>query len=204
MIAAAHGRCDQELPVGGEQVAISMTGPRGDDVPHGLCRRVAFAAICGRVDDDRCAVLGESTRPSGLTGLRSIHPWIMERQQKYSLSIPRPSDHWCNDRAVEDSLGSVELAQRLHEEWLGGKPRSRIEREVWNDGGSHGRRFDRFMLTTLGVSTRRRSKQTERIDALEQQVRGLGRHPSGRIPSIRAVATAARSGIVSRCASNVE
>ena len=88
-----------------------------------------------------------------------------------------------HNRAVDEvSADDLELAQRLYAEWEGGKPRSRIERETWGDGSSHGRRFDRFIHVTLGVSTRRRSKQSERIDDLERQIRGLGRHPAGRAP----------------------
>jgi hypothetical protein len=80
------------------------------------------------------------------------------------------------------SADDVALAQRLYAEWQAGKPKSRIERETWGDGSSHGRRLDRFIHLTLGVTTRRRSKQSERIDDLEAQIRGLGRHPAGRTP----------------------
>ena len=47
------------------------------------------------------------------------------------------------------------------------------------DGGAHGRRFDRFIRQTLGVSTTKKSKQTDRIQALESQLRRLGTSPDG-------------------------
>lgn len=87
------------------------------------------------------------------------------------------------NRSVEEAADAdVTLAQQLYAEWQGGKPKSRIERETWGDGSSHGRRLDRFINVTLGLSTRKRSKQSARIDELEIQVRSLGRQPVGRIP----------------------
>ena len=44
----------------------------------------------------------------------------------------RETGDMSSDPAVED----VALAQRLYEEWRAGKPKSRIERETWNDGRS--------------------------------------------------------------------
>ena len=79
--------------------------------------------------------------------------------------------------AVED----VALAQRLYEEWRAGKPKSRIERETWNDGRSHGRRFDRFISRTLGLPTVTKSKLSDRVSDLEGQVRSLGRVPVGAV-----------------------
>lgn len=78
-----------------------------------------------------------------------------------------------------------ELAERLFAQWDGGKgtSKSQLERETWGDGKSHGRRFDRFVREHLGVSTARPSKQTDRIEDLEQQVRSLGRHPVGIEPT---------------------
>ncbi len=74
-----------------------------------------------------------------------------------------------------------ELAERLFAKWAGGKgtSKSQLERETWGDGKSHGRRFDRFVRERLGVSTARPSKQTDRIQDLEQRVRSLGSHPIG-------------------------
>jgi hypothetical protein len=85
---------------------------------------------------------------------------------------------------VEQSPDEISLAERLLEEWDGGRgaSKSEIERRTWDDGSSHGRRFDRFIQQTLGVSTSRRSKQTSRIGALERQLRGLGRLPVGATP----------------------
>lgn len=80
-----------------------------------------------------------------------------------------------SDPSTED----FELAQRLYEEWRAGKPKSRIEREVWNDGRSHGRRFDRFISRTLGLPTVKRSKLSDRVVDLEEQVRSLGHVPIG-------------------------
>lgn len=75
----------------------------------------------------------------------------------------------------------VALAQALLAEWDEGRgtSKSEIERRVWNDGGAHGRRFDRFIRQTLGVATNRPSKQTDRIGALETQLRRLGVAPAG-------------------------
>lgn len=79
----------------------------------------------------------------------------------------------------------VELARKLLAEWDegSGTSKSEIERREWDDGGAHGRRFDRFIFQQLGVRTTRRSKQTDRISDLERQVRSLGAHPVGVAPS---------------------
>lgn len=76
----------------------------------------------------------------------------------------------------------VDLAMRLLAEWDEGRgtSKSEIERRVWDDGGAHGRRFDRFIRQTLGVATTKQSKQTDRIALLESQLRGLGVAPVGR------------------------
>ena len=77
------------------------------------------------------------------------------------------------------------LAKRLYAEWDHGRgaSKSALERRTWNDGRSHGRRFDRFILKHLGINTSRQSKQSGRIKDLESQVRSLGRHPVGTEPS---------------------
>lgn len=79
----------------------------------------------------------------------------------------------------------VSLARRLYAEWDHGRgtSKSALERRTWNDGRSHGRRFDRFILAHLGINTAKQSKQTGRIKNLESQVRSLGRHPVGTEPS---------------------
>ena len=78
-----------------------------------------------------------------------------------------------------------DLASRLYAEWDHGRgsSKSALERRTWNDGRSHGRRFDRFILTHLGINTTSRSKQTDRIKDLERQVRSLGKHPVGTDPN---------------------
>jgi hypothetical protein len=70
----------------------------------------------------------------------------------------------------------IELAEWLLSEWdeARGQATSQLERRVWNDGASHGRRFDRFIRQVLGVETTRPSKQSDRIAELENQVRSLG------------------------------
>ena len=73
----------------------------------------------------------------------------------------------------------IELAQRLYAEWQAGKAKSLIERETWNDGRSHGRRFDRLISRTLGLPTVKRSKLSGRVGDLEGQVRSLGQVPVG-------------------------
>jgi hypothetical protein len=79
----------------------------------------------------------------------------------------------------------VELARELLARWDQGRgtSKSQLEIEVWNDGTSHGRHFDRFVRTHLGVNTNKPSKQTDRIGELERQVRGLGGFPVGGTPA---------------------
>ena len=87
---------------------------------------------------------------------------------------------------MQESLENDEaLATRLYTEWDHGRgtSKSALERRTWNDGRSHGRRFDRFIFNHLGINTAKRSKQTSRIKDLESQVRSLGRHPVGTEPS---------------------
>jgi hypothetical protein len=75
----------------------------------------------------------------------------------------------------------VELAKALFAEWDNGNgtSKSQIEIREWGDATAHGRRFDRFIRQTLGLSTSRRSKQSDRIGELERQVRTLGGRPAG-------------------------
>jgi len=75
----------------------------------------------------------------------------------------------------------VELAEHLLAAWNEGRgaSKSKLEIETWGDATAHGRHFDRFIRSTLGVSTTRPSKQTTRIEALEEQIRGLGQLPIG-------------------------
>ena len=79
------------------------------------------------------------------------------------------------------SEADVELARELLALWDNGNgvSKSQLERETWDDGSSHGRRFDRFIRGTLGVETSRRSRQTDRIADLETQIVSLGAHPVG-------------------------
>jgi hypothetical protein len=85
--------------------------------------------------------------------------------------------------AFDPSEQDVALAQELLAEWDEGRgtSKSEIERRVWNDGGAHGRRLDRFIRQTLGVATNRPSNQTNRIEVLEAQLRRLGVAPEGAV-----------------------
>jgi hypothetical protein len=78
----------------------------------------------------------------------------------------------------------VALAHELLAKWDYGRgiSKSQLEIKTWGDATSHGRRFDRFIANTLGVSTTRPSRQTDRIAELEQQIRSLGRQPVGHEP----------------------
>lgn len=79
------------------------------------------------------------------------------------------------------STEDVELAETLLEAWDHGRgvSKSQLEIETWGDATAHGRHFDRFIRTTLGVSTTKPSRQTTRIEALEEQLRALGQFPAG-------------------------
>lgn len=80
-----------------------------------------------------------------------------------------------------DTNTDKELAQKLYDEWdLGrGTSKSKLERRTWNDGSSHGKRFNKFIEKHLGLTTVKPSQQTIRIQELERQVRSLGQHPVG-------------------------
>ena len=77
----------------------------------------------------------------------------------------------------------LDLARQLYDRFLAGEAKSRIEIEVWGDATAHGRRFDRFIRTHLGISTTKPSKQSDLIGDLQQQVRALGGVPVGTTPS---------------------
>lgn len=85
---------------------------------------------------------------------------------------------------ADPSEEDIELARELLVQWDEGRgiSKSQLEIKTWDDATSHGRHFDRFISKTLGVPTSRRSRQTDRITDLEDQVRGLGRHPIGSEP----------------------
>lgn len=100
---------------------------------------------------------------------RSVHA------RHHDLGVPGPA----SEEAV--AAADVELARELLAEWDqgNGTSKSQIEIRVWGDATSHGRRFDRFIRRTLGETTSRPSRQTDRIAELEAQVRTLGRSPAG-------------------------
>lgn len=75
-------------------------------------------------------------------------------------------------------MEDVALAERLLARWQAGEKKSALEREVWGDGSSHGRHFDRFVRTHLGVGTNRPSRQSDTIQELRRQVRSLGAIPA--------------------------
>lgn len=79
----------------------------------------------------------------------------------------------------------LELAEYLYKAWNQGQgvAKSELERRIWNDGKSHGRRFDRYILQHLGISTNKPSRQTDNISNLKRQVRSLGAHPIGDEPT---------------------
>ncbi len=81
--------------------------------------------------------------------------------------------------SAEDFDTDEALARWLFEQWDDGRGRAKsaLELEVWGDATSHGRRFDRVVRGELGISTTKPSKQTNRIQVLERQIRGLGAHP---------------------------
>lgn len=81
----------------------------------------------------------------------------------------------------EPTEGDIALARKLLADWDEGRgtSKSQLEIKTWNDATSHGRRFDRFVRRTLGVSTSKPSRQTDRISDLEQQIRSLGHLPKG-------------------------
>jgi len=87
--------------------------------------------------------------------------------------------------AEEREETDVDLAERLFAERDEGRgtAKSELERRTWGDGSSHGRRLDRFVRQQIGVSTTKRSRQTDRISDLEQQVRSLGSHLTGVEPT---------------------
>ena len=84
-----------------------------------------------------------------------------------------------------DNTQTIELAQKLYDEWDQGRgtSKSELERRTWNDGSSHGKRFDKYIKDNLGLPTTNPSKQTVRIRELERQVRSLGEHPINTNPS---------------------
>jgi hypothetical protein len=84
-----------------------------------------------------------------------------------------------------NTKGDIEIARELLARWDAGKgtSKSQLEIEVWGDATSHGRHFDRFVRTHLGVNTNKPSKQTDRIAGLERQIRGLGGLPIGGTPA---------------------
>ena len=84
----------------------------------------------------------------------------------------------------EPSDDDIELARELLALWdeCRGISKSQLELKTWEDATSHGRQFDRFIQTTLGISTSKPSKQSDRIAQLERQVRGFGASPTGTTP----------------------
>lgn len=80
------------------------------------------------------------------------------------------------DDPAEDD---IELAHKLLDLWDSGKgiSKSELERRTWDDGSSHGRRFDRFIRRTLHIETTGRARQTDLIEELRTQVRSLGAQP---------------------------
>lgn len=85
----------------------------------------------------------------------------------------------------EPTSEDIDLAHRLYVEWDEGRgtSKSQIELREWGDATAHGRRFDRFIRKTLGFSTTKPSRQTDRIGELEAAIRRSGRVPPGAKPA---------------------
>lgn len=101
-------------------------------------------------------------------------------------SMPRPHHRVRDAKEVEaPDPDEVELAEELWAAWDEGRgvSKSELERITWNDGKSHGRRFDRLVRKNLGVPTTRPAKQTDQIASLKKQIRSLGQHPVGWEPT---------------------
>lgn len=64
-----------------------------------------------------------------------------------------------------------EIAERLYAQWEAGVAKSRIERQEWDAGESHGERFDAYIKRWLNRPTRKPSAQTQRILELEAQLK---------------------------------
>jgi len=79
----------------------------------------------------------------------------------------------------EESSDDIELAQALLARWRAGESKSQLEIETWNDPTAHGRHFDRFIRTHLGISTTKPSRQAATIEELSKQIRHLGELPVG-------------------------
>ncbi len=120
---------------------------------EGYCTSIRVARI-GRRDSDR--------------EVRQPHLGMTSREN-LCLMAESPNDE------------EVELAQQLLVQWDEGRgvSKSQLEIQTWGDATAHGRHFDRFVRSTLGVATSRPSKQTDRIAELERQIRGLGGVPAG-------------------------
>ena len=82
-----------------------------------------------------------------------------------------------------DDADDHSLAQELYDRWRAGEAKSRLEIETWGDATAHGRHFDRFVRTNLGVATTKPSRQSDEIADLRRQVRALGSTPVGTTPA---------------------
>jgi hypothetical protein len=133
--------------------------------------------------DDSGASL-RSSLSSAIRAARQSSPMTAISPRRAQNEPCRAVQVWEHFAMADDvSPEEVDLAESLLARWDWGKgeSKSELEREVWDDGSSHGRRFDRFILRSLGVSTKKQSKSTTQIEKLERQVRSLGGHPVTRV-----------------------
>ena len=131
-----------------------------------------FSPACPRLPPYQRLLCGVSCRSGA-----STHLWTAS----FALcGIEAPTDT-VRDMATMPNEADIALARELFETWDSGNgvSKSELERLTWGDGSSHGRRFDRFVRTLLGVETSRPSKQSDRIADLEAQIRSLGAQPVG-------------------------
>lgn len=84
-----------------------------------------------------------------------------------------------DDEVATQAHDNRALANHLYERWNAGESKSQLEIQTWQDATSHGRRFDRFIRSHLGVSTTTPSRQTTTIESLSRQILLLGGVPDG-------------------------
>lgn len=74
----------------------------------------------------------------------------------------------------DDNDEDVARAREMYERWRAGEKKSALEREYWNDGGSHGQAFSAYVREHLGVETVSQSPMAARLEQAEALLRVHG------------------------------
>ena len=84
-----------------------------------------------------------------------------------------------NDNERANDQEHIRIATEMYNRWRNGEPKSRLEEEYFSNTTAHGKVFTTYVKRWTGEDTERRSRQSIRIEELEEVLRANGISPGG-------------------------